>query len=87
MRAGDRRAREEVERRELELVAGHGELTYCGLITVSAPTFDELEDAGADFEQGAAHAGLQLRPLHSRQAAGWISSLPLGRTVAGRKER
>jgi hypothetical protein len=87
VRAGDRRAREEVERRELELVAGHGELTYCGLITVSAPTLDELEDAGADFEQGAAHAGLQLRPLDSRQAAGWVSSLPLGRTVAARRER
>lgn len=87
VRAGDRRAREDVERREHELVAGHGELAYCGLVTVSAPTIEELDDAGADFEQGAAHAGLQLRPLESRHAAGWVSSLPLGRTVATRRSR
>lgn len=87
IRAGDRRVREEVERREHELVAGHGELAYCGLVTVSAPSLDELDDAGADFEQGAAHAGLQLRPLESRHAAGWVSSLPLGRTVASRRNR
>ena len=87
VRAGDRRAREEVERREHELVAGHGELAYCGLITVTAPTVQELDDAGADFEQSAAHAGLQLRPLESRHGAGWVSSLPLGRTVAARRQR
>lgn len=87
VRAGDRRAREEVERREHELVAGHGELAYCGLITVSAPSLDELDDTGADFEQTAAHAGLQLRPLDSRHAAGWVSSLPLGRTLATRRHR
>lgn len=85
VRAGERRAREEVERREHELVAGHGELAYCGLVTVSAASIEELEDAGADFEQSAAHAGLQLRPLESRHAAGWVSSLPLGRTVATRR--
>jgi hypothetical protein len=87
IRAGDRRAREEVERREHELVAGHGELAYCGLVTVSAPSTEALDEAGADFEQGAAHAGLQLRPLESRHAAGWVSSLPLGRTVATRSSR
>ena len=87
VRAGDRRAREEVERREHELVAGHGELAYCGLITVSAPTIEELDDAGADFEQTAAHAGLQLRPLEGRHGAGWVASLPLGRTVAARRQR
>jgi hypothetical protein len=87
VRAGDRRAREEIERREHELVAGHGELAYCGLITVSARSIDELDDAGADFEQAAAHAGLQLRPLESRHGAGWVSSLPLGRTLAARRQR
>ncbi|MGE3326661.1 MAG: SCO6880 family protein [Acidimicrobiia bacterium] len=85
VRAGDRRAREDVERREHELVAGFGELTYCGLVTVSARTLDELEDASADFEQSAAHAGVQLRPLVGRHGKGWVSALPLGRTVAERR--
>jgi hypothetical protein len=84
VRAGDRRARQEVERREHELVAGYGELAYCGLVTVSARTLDDLDDAGADFEQSAGHAGVQLRPLEGRHAAGWVAALPLGRTLATR---
>ncbi|MGH2475524.1 MAG: SCO6880 family protein, partial [Candidatus Limnocylindrales bacterium] len=36
VRASERRIREEVERREHELVAGYGELAYCGLVTVTA---------------------------------------------------
>jgi hypothetical protein len=87
VRAGERRAREEVERREHELVAGYGELTYCGLVTVSARSLDELEDTAADFEQSAGHAGVQLRPLEGRHAKGWVSSLPLGRTLASRNSR
>lgn len=87
VRASERRLREEVERREHELVAGYGELAYCGLITVTAPTLDELDDAAADFEQTATHAGVQLRPLDGRQAGGWVSSLPLGRTLAQRSAR
>lgn len=87
VRASERRLREEVERREHELVAGYGELAYCGLITVTAPTLDELDDAAADFEQTATHAGVQLRPLDGRHAAGWVSSLPLGRTLAQRSAR
>lgn len=82
VRASERRQREEVERREHELVAGHGELAYCGLVTVSAPTLDELDDAAADFEQTASHAGVQLRPLEGRHEQGWVASLPLGRTLA-----
>ena len=87
VRASERRLREEVERREHELVAGYGELAYCGLITVTAPTLDDLDDAAADFEQAATHAGVQLRPLEGRHAAGWVASLPLGRTVAQRSVR
>lgn len=82
VRASERRLREEVERREHELVAGYGELAYCGLITVSARTLDDLDDAAADFEQTATRAGVQLRPLEGRHAAGWAAGLPLGRTVA-----
>jgi hypothetical protein len=87
VRASERRLREEVERREHELVAGHGELAYCGLVTVSAPTLDELDDAAADFEQTASHAGVQLRPLEGRHEQGWVASLPLGRTLAEARVR
>lgn len=87
VRASERRLREEVERREHELVAGYGELAYCGLVTVTASSLDELDDAAADFEQTATHAGIQLRPLEGRHAAGWVSSLPLGRTLAQRSAR
>ena len=87
VRASERRLREEVERREHELVAGYGELAYCGLVTVAARNLDELDDAAADFEQSAAHAGVQLRPLEGRHGAGWVASLPIGRTVAERRNR
>jgi len=87
VRASERRLREEVERREHELVAGYGELAYCGLVSVAASTLDELDDAAADFEQSAAHAGVQLRPLEGRHGAGWVACLPLGRTLAARSVR
>jgi hypothetical protein len=85
VRASERRVREEVERREHELVAGHGEFAYCGLVEVCAASPDALDDAGANFEQVAAHAGVQLRPLEGRHAAGWVAALPLGRTIATRR--
>ncbi|MCB0969840.1 MAG: hypothetical protein KDB37_23605, partial [Ilumatobacter sp.] len=87
VRASERRLREEVERREHELVAGYGELAYCGLVTVTGRTVDDLDDAAADFEQTATRAGVQLRPLDGRHAAGWVASLPIGRTVAERSAR
>ena len=87
VRASERRVREEVERREHELVAGYGELAYCGLVSVTGRTLDELDDAAADFEQAAAHAGVQLRPLEGRHGAGWIAGLPLGRALAARRNR
>jgi hypothetical protein len=87
VRASERRAREEVERREHELVAGYGDLAYCGLVDVAAQGLDELDDAAGDLEQAASHAGVQLRPLEGRHAAGWVSGLPLGRTLAARRHR
>lgn len=87
IRASERRLRDEVERREHELVAGYGDLAYCGLVSVAARSLDELDDAAADFEQSAAHAGVQLRPLEGRHGAGWVAGLPLGRTLAARHNR
>ena len=87
IRASERRLRDEVERREHELVAGYGDLAYCGLVSVAARSLDELDDAAADFEQSAAQAGVQLRPLEGRHATGWVAGLPLGRTLAARRNR
>lgn len=86
IRAAERRKLAEVEQREHELVAGHGDVACVGLITVTAGDEDELDDIAADYESAAGHAGVQLRPLESRHAAGWVASLPLGRTLARRRE-
>ncbi|MEZ5218175.1 MAG: SCO6880 family protein [Ilumatobacteraceae bacterium] len=85
IRAADRRKRDEVEQREHELVAGHGDLAYAGFFHVTATDLDSLDDLAADAEQTAAHAGVLLRPLDGRHGAAWAASLPLGRTLAQRK--
>ena len=85
IRASDRRKREEVEQREHELVAGYGDLAYAGFVHVTAPDTDTLDDLAADVEQTAGHAGVLLRPLEGRHGAGWVASLPLGRTVTTRR--
>jgi hypothetical protein len=78
VRARDRRAAEAVQQRERELVAGHGEVAFTGLLCVTTARLDELDRACADYEQAAAQAGLQLRPLDGRHDSGWAAALPLG---------
>ena len=84
IRRADTKAVSEVEAREIELSAGFVECRYTGLVTLTAPNEDALESQGADLEQAAANAGVELQPLWGRQADGWVSSLPLGRSVARR---
>jgi hypothetical protein len=84
VRAADRKAAREVTLRESELNDGYSELAYVGLLTVTASSVEELDDFGGIVEQTAAQAGIELHPLYARQASGWVSSLPLGRTVARR---
>ena len=79
--ARERRRRSDVENREQELAEGHPEFRHVGIVTVTAPDLDVLEDAAARVEQGAAQSMLDLRPLAARQAEGWVASLPLGRSV------
>lgn len=80
--ARHRRAESAVVEREAELVAGHAELTYAGFVTVTASDAEELEASCADYEQAAALAGLELRPLYGRQDLAFVCSLPLGRGLA-----
>jgi hypothetical protein len=84
IRAADRKAAREVTLRETELNDGYAELAYVGLLTVTATTVDDLDDLSGIVEQTAAQAGIELHPLYARHAAGWVSSLPLGRSVARR---
>jgi hypothetical protein len=82
IRAVDRKATREVTLRESELNDGYSELAYVGLLTITAASVDELEAASGLVEQTAAQAGIELHPLYARHAAGWVASLPLGRTIA-----
>ena len=79
VRAKDRRARDEIEQREHELVAGHGDLEFAGFIDIALPSADGLDDATGEIEQAVGHAGLVLRRLDGRHGVGWVSGLPLGR--------
>lgn len=64
--------------REEELVAGYPEMAYTGLVTVSAPTLDDLDEHGEIIEQLARENGMDLRVLDARQDIAWAAALPLG---------
>lgn len=67
---------------EADLTAGHGVLRYTGLISVSAPTLDELEAAVSAVEQAAIQASCETRRLVGQQAAAFtVAALPLCRTI------
>ena len=76
--AGHRRARDAVQAREEELVAGFAEVAYCAVVTVSATSMEGLELATAEFESSAVQSGLVLRPLDFQHDVGWAASLPIG---------
>jgi hypothetical protein len=82
VRRADHKAVDEVEAREYELSAGFVECRYTGLVTLTARSAEGLDLQAADLEQAAANSSVELQQLKGRQAAGWVSSLPLGRTVA-----
>jgi hypothetical protein len=79
--ARERRRQADVETRERELAEGHPLFRHVGVVTVTAKSLDELEDACGRVEQAAAQSLLDLRPLAARQPEGWVASLPLGRSV------
>ena len=80
--AHHRRAAQAVEEREEELVAGYGEFNYAGVVTVTAATEDELDEATDEVTQVAASVGLELRPLHGRHDQAVCATLPLARGIA-----
>lgn len=72
----------DVLQQEADLTAGHGVLRFTGLISVSAPTPDELDTAVAAIEQAAIQASCETRRLVGQQAQAFTAvALPLCRTV------
>ena len=73
---------QDVLQQEADLTAGHGVLRVSGLISVSAPSLDELEAAVAAIEQSAIQASCETRRLVGQQAAAFTAAaLPLCRAV------
>ena len=67
------------ERREAELVAGHGLYRYNVYVSVSGASAEELEERCLRLEQGAARSMLELQRLAGQQAEAFTFTLPLGR--------
>jgi hypothetical protein len=73
---------EDLLSRERSVVAGHTDVEFAGLITVTAADRDAMEAARAQVIRAAAQAACEVRPLHGRQAQGFVcAALPLGRSV------
>jgi len=72
----------DLERREAELVAGHGDLRFTGLLTVSAPDEATLAERCTHLESAAAQALLEVRRLVGQQGVAFLAAaLPLARGV------
>lgn len=70
----------DLARREADLVAGHGDLRFTGLIVVTAPDEEALAGACAATEAAAAQAVCEVRRLVGQQGqAHAAAALPLGR--------
>ena len=72
----------DVQERERQLIAGHADVAFTGLITVSADTPDLLRSACAHVETAAVNAQIDLRRLTFRQAQAFTAAaLPLARPL------
>ena len=73
---------QDVLKQEADLTAGHGVLRYTGLISLSAPSVDELEAAVSAIEQAAIQASCETRRLVGQQAQAFAAAaLPLARAI------
>lgn len=68
----------DIQERERQLIAGHADVGFTGLLTVSATTPGELQAACAQIETAAVSAQIDLRRLYFQQAAAFTAAaLPL----------
>lgn len=66
--------------RERSVICGHTDVTFTGLVTVTAPTGDKLDAGTAALTRAASQGACELRTLYGRQAQGFLcGALPLGR--------
>ena len=79
----DERTEAAVRDLESELASGYSEVLYLGLVSVTAPSLEELDAAGRRIEQAARAHGMGLRVLHGRQDTAWAASLPFGLVAPG----
>lgn len=82
----DLRTEDAVHALEMEVASGHSEVLYLGLVTVSAPSLEALDEACRHVIQSARSHGLGLRVLHGRQDVAWAAALPFGLVEPGRLE-
>jgi hypothetical protein len=69
----------DVMARESELLEGHGEVGMLGMVTVSAPTLDQLEAAVTTVHASATQASVDLRRVTGQQLQAFTAAaLPLG---------
>lgn len=68
--------------RERSVIAGHADVEFTGLVTVTAATVEGLDAAVATISRAAAQASCEVRPLYGHQMQGFIAgALPLARTT------
>jgi hypothetical protein len=73
---------QDVLQQEADLTSGHGIVRYTGLLSVSAPTSEELAATIAAVEQAAIQASCETRLLAAQQAHAFTAAaLPLCREV------
>ena len=73
---------DDVLQQEADLTAGHGVLRYTGLLSITAPTVEELDANIAAIEQAAIQASCETRLLVGQQAAAFTAAaLPLCRRL------
>lgn len=82
-RITSRRSRDDdaLARREDELADGHADYRFSAYLRISAPGYQELEDAVDEVTQAANMSGLVLSVLTGQQDCGFAATLPTGRGV------
>lgn len=69
--------------RERALIEGHADVRFTGLLSITAPTREELEAAIAETTRAAIQCGCETRRLYGQQARAFTAgALPLARRVA-----
>ncbi len=68
--------------REKSVIAGHTDVEFSGLVTVTAPSKLELDSAVSSITRATGQALCDVRPLYGRQMQGFlVGALPLARGV------